>query len=158
MVAALPIAREDTAQTLHDRLASLGARLIVEALHDLPPALAQDSKRATYAAKITKAEARIEWTRSAADIDRAVRAYNPVPGAYTSWQGQPLKIWRAEPLESCGNAVPGTVLQAGADGLCVATGEGSLRLLEVQRAGGRRMDVRTFLAGATFVAGEPLGD
>lgn len=157
LAASLPIAPDDTAQTLHDRLAGLGARLIVEALHNPLPAVAQDSARATYAAKITKAEAKIEWTRSAADIDRAVRAYNPVPGAFTSWQGQMLKIWRAEPLESPAHAEPGTVLHAG-DGLCVATGEGSLRLLEVQRAGGKRMDVRTFLAGAVLNAGERLGD
>ncbi|MBY0264849.1 MAG: methionyl-tRNA formyltransferase [Burkholderiales bacterium] len=154
----LSIAATDTAQTLHDRLAALGGQLIVEALRDLPPAVAQDSALATYAAKITKAEAQIDWARSAADIDRAVRAYNPVPGAFTSWQGQPLKIWRAAPLDVTAKQVPGTVMQVSTDTLCVATGRGGLQLLEIQRAGGKRMDVRTFLAGAAIAAGERLGD
>lgn len=157
LASALPISNADTAQTLHDRLAALGAKLIVDALRDLPPAVAQDSAQASYAAKITKAEAQIDWTRSATDIDRAVRAYNPVPGAFTLWQGQPLKIWRAVPLDASVNAVPGTVVQAGGENLCVATGRGSLRLLEVQRAGGKRMDVRTFMAGASLAASEHLG-
>lgn len=151
---ALPVAAGDNAQTLHDKLAVLGARLILRALREKPAPVAQDNAVASYAAKISKAEARIDWTRSAADIDRLVRAFNPVPGAYTQWGGQPLKIWRTEPVAAAGNAVPGTVLQSSAsDGLVIAAGTGALRLLELQRAGGKRLEPRQFLAGNSITAG-----
>ena len=152
---AIPIADDDNAQTLHDKLATLGAQLIVRVLHEQPAAVAQDHARASYAAKITKAEARIDWNRSAAELARAIRAYNPMPGAYTTWQGQPLKLWRAEPV-SAASAVPGTVLLADADGIVVATGDGALRLLELQRAGGKRLAAASFLTGAALQPGERL--
>ena len=152
---AIPIADEDNAQTLHDKLAALGAQLIVRVLHEQPAAVAQDHARASYAAKITKAEARIDWNRPAAELARAIRAYNPMPGAYTTWQGQPLKLWRAEPV-SAASAVPGTVLLADADGIVVATGDGALRLLELQRAGGKRLAAASFLTGAALQPGERL--
>lgn len=155
MTGAIPIADDDTAQTLHDKLAALGAQLIVRVLREQPPAVAQDNARATYAAKITKAEARIDWTRPAIELARAIRAYNPVPGAHTTWHGQPLKLWRAEPVAASA-ASPGTVLQADAGGIVVAAGNGALRLLELQRAGGKRLAAQTFLAGATFQPGERL--
>jgi len=153
---AIPIANDDTAQTLHDKLAALGAQLIVRALRDQPPAIAQENARATYAAKITKTEARIDWNRPAAALAQAIRAYNPVPGAHTTWHGQPLKLWRAEPVELPSTALPGTVLQVDAGGIVVATGDGALRLLELQRAGGKRLAAQSFLAGATFQPGERL--
>ena len=152
---AIPIADDDNAQTLHDKLAALGAQLIVRVLHEQPAAVAQDHARASYAAKITKAEARIDWNRPAAELARAIRAYNPMPGAYTTWQGQPLKLWRAEPV-SAASAVPGTVLLANADGIVVATGDGALRLLELQRAGGKRLAAASFLTGAALQPGERL--
>ena len=152
---AIPIADDDNAQTLHDKLAALGAQLIVRVLHEQPAAVAQDHARASYAAKITKAEARIDWNRPAAELARAIRAYNPMPGAYTTWQGQPLKLWRAEPV-SAASAVPGTVLLADADGIVVATGDGALRLLELQRAGGKRLAAASFLTGAALQPGERL--
>jgi len=152
---AIPIAENDNAQTLHDKLAALGAQLIVRALHEQPAAVAQDPAQASYAAKITKAEARIDWTRPAAELARAIRAYNPMPGAYTGWQGQPLKLWRAEAV-SAASAVPGTVLQADAQGIVVATGEGALRLHELQRAGSKRLAAQAFLAGATLHPGDHL--
>ncbi len=152
---AIPIADDDNAQTLHDKLATLGAQLIVRVLHEQPAAVAQDHARASYAAKITKAEARIDWNRSAAELARAIRAYNPMPGAYTTWQGQPLKLWRAEPV-SAASAAPGTVLLADADGIVVATGDGALRLLELQRAGGKRLAAASFLTGAALQPGERL--
>ena len=152
---AIPIADDDNAQTLHDKLAALGAQLIVRVLHEQPAAVPQDHARASYAAKITKAEARIDWNRPAAELARAIRAYNPMPGAYTTWQGQPLKLWRAEPV-SAASAVPGTVLLANADGIVVATGDGALRLLELQRAGGKRLAAASFLTGAALQPGERL--
>lgn len=152
---AIPIAENDNAQTLHDKLAALGAQLIVRALHEQPAVVAQDPAQASYAAKITKAEARIDWTRPAAELARAIRAYNPMPGAYTGWQGQPLKLWRAEAV-SAASAVPGTVLQADAQGIVVATGEGALRLHELQRAGSKRLAAQAFLAGATLHPGDHL--
>ena len=155
MTEAIPIADDDTAQTLHDKLAALGARMIVRALQENTIAVPQDNARATYAAKITKAEARLDWSRPAMELARAIRAYNPVPGAYTTWHGQPLKLWRAEPV-AAGAAAPGTVLQADAEGIVVATGDGALRLLELQRAGGKRLAAPSFLAGTTFQPGERL--
>lgn len=152
---AIPIAGDDNAQTLHDKLAALGAQLIVRALHEQPAGVAQDPAQASYAAKITKAEARIDWTRPAAELARAIRAYNPMPGAYTGWQGQPLKLWRAEAVTAA-PAVPGTVLQADAQGIVIATGEGALQLQELQRAGSKRLAAQAFLAGATLHPGERL--
>ena len=152
---AIPIAEDDNAQTLHDKLAALGAQLIVRALQEQHAAVAQDPAQASYAAKITKAEARIDWTRPAAELARAIRAYNPMPGAYTGWQGQPLKLWRAEAVNAA-PAVPGTVLQADAQGIIVAAGEGALRLHELQRAGSKRLAAQAFLAGATLHPGDRL--
>lgn len=152
---ALPIAAGDTAQTLHDKLAALGAQLIVRALQQQPVAVAQDNARATYAAKISKAEARIDWNRPAVELARAIRAYNPFPGAYTTWHGQPLKLWHAEPV-AAPSAAPGTVLQADAGGIVIATGDGALRLLELQRAGGKRLAAQPFLTGTTLRPGERI--
>jgi methionyl-tRNA formyltransferase len=154
---AFPIRSDDTAQTLHDRLAALGARLIVEALASAHPAVPQDDGRATYAAKIDKSEARLDWTQTAARIDRKVRAFNPVPGAWTTYRGSPLKVWRVLPGGSA-SAVPGTVCSIDADGVTVAAGEGTaLKLLELQRAGGKRLPAAAFLAGSSLAAGERLG-
>lgn len=152
---AIPIADDDNAQTLHDKLAALGAQLIVRSLHELPAAIAQDPAQASYAAKITKAEARIDWARPAVELARAIRAYNPMPGAYTTWQGQPLKLWRAEAIAAAA-AIPGTVLQADAQGIVVAAGDGALLLHELQRAGSKRLAAASFLAGATLHPGDRL--
>ncbi len=148
----VPIAANDTALTLHDKLAAIGSQLILRALSGKLQSVAQDNSRATYAAKVSKAEAAIDWRRSAMDIDRMIRAFNPVPGAHTSWHGQTLKIWRAEPVEAA-PAAPGTVLQSNNDGVVVATGGGAMRLLELQRAGGKRLAPPQFLAGTPIDAG-----
>lgn len=145
------IAADDNAQTLHDKLAVTGAQLLLRVLQEQPQPVPQDNACASYAAKISKAEAHIDWTRPAAEIDRLVRAFNPVPGAYTTWNGQVLKIWRAEPVAA--TAVPGTVVQADHNGVVVATGVGAIRLLELQRAGGKRLAPRQFLAGTPIDAG-----
>ena len=152
---AIPIADDDNAQTLHDKLAVLGAQLIVRVLHEQPAAVAQDPAQASYAAKITKGEARIDWARPAEELARAVRAYNPMPGAYTTWQGQPLKLWRAEAITAA-PAKPGTILRADGQGIVVATGDGALLLHELQRAGSKRLAAASFLAGVTLHPGDRL--
>lgn len=147
------IDNDDTAQTLHDKLAAVGARLIVRALQEPLQPVAQDAARATYAAKIDKGEARIDWTRRAPEIDRLIRAFNPSPGAYTTAaDGHLLKIWRAE-VVAAEPAAPGTVVHAGTDGIVVAAGAGALRLLELQRAGGKRLAAKLFLAGTPLPPG-----
>lgn len=150
---AVLIAADDTAQSLHDKLAATGAQLLLRVLQEQPQAVAQDNACATYAAKISKAEAHIDWTRPAVEIDRLIRAFNPAPGAYTTWNGQALKIWRAEPATAVSGTVTGTVVQANNDGVVVATGAGAIRLLELQRAGGKRLAPRQFLAGTPIDAG-----
>ena len=152
----VPIGDRDTAGSLHDTLAAVGAQAIVEALAnhaDLVPER-QDDSQATYAAKLSKAEARLDWKLPAAHLARAVRAFNPVPGAWTLLDGEPLKIWSAEAVPAAGE--PGAVLDAAADRLVVACGSGALALQELQPAGGKRMDAAAFLASRPGLAGARL--
>jgi methionyl-tRNA formyltransferase len=153
----IAIESEDTAQTLHDRLASLGARLIVTALEMRGPPLPQDDSRATYAPKIDRNEARLDWTEEAAGIDRRVRAFNPVPGAWTTYREAPLKIWRVSSGERV-SALPGTVCSTSGGAITVAAGGGtSVRLMELQRAGAKRLSAAAFLAGSPLATGERFG-
>ncbi|HEY1772049.1 MAG TPA: methionyl-tRNA formyltransferase [Gammaproteobacteria bacterium] len=144
-----PIAAADTSQSLHDRLAVLGAQALLKVLDTLPAVhpRKQDAAGVTYAEKLSKEEARLDWRRSAAELDRAVRGYNPWPVAHTLYSGQPLRIWRAEPLATAATAPPGTVLAAGREGIRVATGDGVLRVLELQAAGGRVQSASDFANG-----------
>lgn len=152
----LPIAADDTTGTLHDKLAGLGADLIVQALDQAAAgalrATPQPAQGVTYAHKIDKAEAQIDWRQSAAVIERRVRAFNPFPGAAGVLEGEPLKVWRCALAE--GRGEPGTVLAADAAGLLVACGEGALRLTELQRAGGKRLAVADLLRGHPVQAGQ----
>jgi methionyl-tRNA formyltransferase len=150
--AQLPISAEDTAGALHDKLAALGAELLLRALAEAPAARPQNEAEATYAARIETSEAEIDWGRTAREIDRQVRAFNPAPGARTRIDGVALKIWRARP-EPAAAAAPGTVCAAGAGGVVVACGSGGLRILELQRAGGKRIGADAFLAGFKLAAG-----
>ena len=145
----IPIGAEDTSQSLHDRLAQLGAEALLQVLDALPETRPrkQDSTAITYAEKLSKEEARLDWSRSAAELARAVRGYNPWPVAYTHYLGQPLRVWRATALASAAEAEPGKVLAAGRDGLDVATGSGTLRILELQPAGGRVLSAADFANG-----------
>jgi methionyl-tRNA formyltransferase len=151
-----PIERHVTAGELTEALARLGAAAIVEALDrldELEPQ-AQDAAGATYAAKISKAEARLDWGQDAAQVHRHVRAFNPSPGAETVMLGQPLKIWEVEPLDGRGTA--GTVLEVAAQGIVVACGSGAVRIRELQRPGARRMRAEEFLRGAEMAPGMSL--
>lgn len=150
----LPIEAEENAASLHDKLAALGARLIVSALScvDELPATVQSEAGVTYARKIEKTEAVIDWRRPAQVIGRQVRAFNPMPGAVGMLNGIPLKIWRA--TMTAGQGQPGMILSAGSDGIVVTCGEGAIRLVELQRPGGRRLTAEEFLAGFPVAAGE----
>ena len=148
----LPLASDETAGSLHDKLADLGARLIVNALEKIPlPAVPQSDTGITYAAKIEKAEALLDWRLPAAEIERKVRAFNPFPGAATVLEGVPVKIWRAVAVP--GGAAPGTVLAADRHGIVVACGDGALCLGELQKAGGKRLSAAQFLSGNALSPG-----
>jgi len=152
----VPIDADDTAGTLHDKLAALGARLIVRALAERPAARRQDDASATYAARISRSEPEIDWQRPAAELERQVRAFNPVPGAFTSLGGTVIKIWRAR-IEPDSAGMPGIVLAAGPDGIVVGCGDGALRISELQRAGGKRLAAQAFLAGFKLGPGMRFG-
>ena len=151
---ALPIASDDTAQTLHDRLAALGGRLIVQALEEPRTPRPQDDALATYAAKIEKREAEIDWNQPAELIERKVRAFNPAPGAATACRGIGIKIWRGK-ARAAEPAPPGTILHASATAISIACAGGSaLDLYELQRAGGRRLAAGPFLSGFDLKPGD----
>lgn len=150
---AFPIEASDTTATLHDRLAALGATLVVEALGKLPlPAEPQPAEGVTYAHKIEKAEALIDWSKSAAELDRHIRAFNPFPGAQALFGGQTVKIWQARPIEAEGEN--GTILAIDRSILVVACGKGALAIGELQKAGGKRLPVQQFLAGHPLKVGD----
>lgn len=150
---AVPIGAEDTAGSLRDRLAALAARLIVAALARLPLAgQPQPEEGVTYAHKIGKGDALIDWSVSAAELDRQVRAFNPVPGAQASLGGEAVKVWRAAAV--AGNGEIGRILRVDRDSIVVACGAGALVVAELQKAGGRRLPVRQFLAGNPLAAGD----
>jgi methionyl-tRNA formyltransferase len=151
---AIPIGADETAGELHDRLARLGGELIVEALQTLPAPVPQDPALATYAAKLTREEALIDWGEPAEVIARKVRAYNPYLGAAASYLGEPLKIWRAHAVAAGGEA--GRVLSSAEGKLIIACGDGALQVEELQRAGGRRLGVAAFLAGHAIAPGARL--
>jgi methionyl-tRNA formyltransferase len=152
----LPIGARDTSGTLTESLARLGAAAIAEALRSLDslePRPQADSG-ATYAAKIAKREARIDWRQSHRTVDRQVRAFNPAPGAETRFNGDMLKIWDAEPVAGRGN--PGEVIEANAGRWVVACGDGALAIQRVQRPGGKPMSAAEFLRGARVERGSIL--
>ncbi len=154
MVAEEPIGPEDTAATLHDRLAASGAQLIVRALQDVAQARLtpqrQPEEGVTYAHKIEKGEAPIDWQLPADVIERRIRAFDPFPGASTQMAGESVKLWRARmnPAPIDPTALPGTILAVSPQALTVATGHGALDLLEFQLAGGRRVALGPFMQTA----------
>ena len=152
---AIPIGADETSGELHDRLAALGAQMVNEVLNALntrPTPVKQHNTQATYAAKISKDEAMIDWHEDAAAIHRKVRAFNPFPGAVTVLAGERIKLWRAQPVALTDGA-PGTVCRSPAGPLVIASGKGALNILELQRAGGKRMAAEQFLAGFPIAIG-----
>ena len=152
----IPILEDDTTGTLHDRLAELGAKLIVQALDALEAggvnATPQPAEGVTYAAKLDGREARVDWRESAVSLNRRVRALNPSPGADARVRGLALKIWRC--ATSVGRGEPGEILRVDPLGVRVACGEGILVITELQRSGGKRLPAAEFLRGFPLSAGE----
>ncbi|NHZ82016.1 methionyl-tRNA formyltransferase [Massilia sp. CCM 8695] len=154
MMERVPIAPTDTTGTLHDTLAALGARMIVDALraraagtlHPVPQP--QPEAGVTYAAKISKEEAALDFSLSSAELGRKIRAFNPFPGAHAEVNGVVIKIWGAEALQAGSDAAPGQVLAADAQhGIVIACKQGTLRLTELQKPGGKRLPAAEFLKG-----------
>jgi len=145
-----PIGSEETAATLHDRLSVLGGELIVKTLNGLLDGsvvpVPQNNEAATHAAMLSKAEGEIDWSAPARIIDCRLRGMTPWPGAFTFLNGKRLRIHKTQPLDTTATAVPGTVVTRGTE-LVVATGEGLLRIVELQGANGKRMPAEAFLRG-----------
>jgi methionyl-tRNA formyltransferase len=152
LVERVAIEDTDTTGSLHDKLAALGGRMIVDALHKMAQggleAVPQPEEGVTYAAKIGKEEAKLDWALPALALARKVRAFNPFPGAHGQAGTTTIKIWNAQPAD--GRGQPGQVLQADAQGIVVACGTGALRLTELQKPGGKRLAAAEFLKGFSF--------
>lgn len=155
----LPITENDTAQTLHDGLAHIGAELMLQAMNKLERegklvAEPQNESLVTYAEKLQKAEAAIDWHKSAEELSRQVRAFNPFPIAQSSLKGEICRIWMAHALP--GSAAPGTIVAVD-NSIVVGCGHGLLRIDELQMPGGKRLKARDFLAGNPLTPGEKFG-
>jgi len=151
------IAPEDTAATLHDRLAQIGGRLIAQVVEDIDayPALPQAEQGVTYAQKIDKAEARIDWAKPAIEVDRQIRGLSPFPGAWTQIGGERIKLLASRPkLEQ--TAPPGTVLTSSDQGLSIACGSGAIDILRLQRPGKAAANTQDVLRGFKIAEGEVL--
>ncbi len=145
-----PIGRDDTGGSLHDRLATLGAQVLAEGLRrtlagETLAATPQPETGVTYAHKLDKVEAKLDFSRPAIELERQVRAFDPWPVAAGEIAGEPLRIWAAHAIEADHYAAPGSVLAAGRDGIDLACGQGALRVTAVQRAGGRRIGAADYL-------------
>ncbi|MFZ5626725.1 MAG: methionyl-tRNA formyltransferase [Bacillota bacterium] len=158
--AKVPITDTDTFGTLHDRLATLGAELLVRTLIQIEqgqaPREPQDHSRATYAPMLNRETERINWGAGGQQIVNLIRGLNPWPGAYTLWEGNPLKIWQARFEPGTPLADPGTVVELRAEGPVVAAGDGHLVLTQLQPAGSRAMTGADFLRGRKLQAGTKL--
>lgn len=158
------ISAEDNAQTLHDRLAIIGAELLIRTIPDYVAGKLKpipQPEGATYAAKISKEDGRMDWSQPAHQIWNRVRAFTPWPGSFTSFthlgQQRILKIWRALPITCPASSPPGTVLDAGREGILVACGMDALLITELQREGSRRLSATEFLSGNPLSANSVLG-
>lgn len=155
----LAIEDDDDMQSLHDRLAALGAKVVVDALAEIAAGrigvVPQPEAGSTYARKISKEEAELDWTRPCVELERAVRALRPSPGARSKLRGEVIKIWRARCVTCRGT--PGEVLESSADGILIGCGEGTLLATELQRAGGTRLAAADFIRGFPVSRGERLG-
>ena len=160
----VPVSEDETGETLHEKLSAAGAALCVETLRALEDGTAvfekQGESPTTSARMLTKELGNIDWTEPAVRIERLVRGLNSWPSAYTYWNGKLMKIWRAEVLqtqpEDAGDIRPGTIAAVGRDSFTVRTGDGDLRILEVQMPGKKRMETGAFLRGNTMETGDVL--
>ena len=169
----VPIAEKETGDSLHDKLAQAGAELIVEALPKIEVGevtpVKQNDADSCYAKMLQKSMGKIDWTKQSAEIERLVRGLNSWPSAYTSYHGKTLKIWASDigdkdkkeetnvlPAEGT-EVVPGMIVAVEKDAVYVKTGDGSLKLTEVQLEGKKRMPVKDFLLGYQMKVGEMLG-
>jgi len=155
----VPIAPTDTTGSLHDTLADAGAQAIVAALRRLADgerlsATPQPDEGVTYAAKIDKQEAQLDWRRDAAALARQVRAFDPFPGGAAQLDGVTLKIWAAQDLPQHVSAAPGTIVEVQPEGVTIACGQGLLRVTQWQKPGGKRLSTREFLAGFPLQVGQ----
>jgi len=158
LIESVPIAEDDTTGSLHDKLAALGGKMIVEAITRLEqgtlPATPQPEEGANYAAKIAKEEAALDFTQSAEQLARRIRAFNPFPGATGRFGDTVVKLWQARPVKVAQQGEPGQVLSADAQaGIVVACGEGALLLTELQKPGGKRLPAAEFLKGFPLEGG-----
>ncbi|NQE51298.1 methionyl-tRNA formyltransferase [Herbaspirillum rubrisubalbicans] len=158
LIESLPIQEDDTTGSLHDKLAALGGKMIVEALEKLErgelPATPQPEQGANYAAKIAKEEAALDFSQSAEQLARRIRAFNPFPGATGRFGDTVVKLWQARPVKVAQQGEPGQVLSADAQaGIVVACGEGALLLTELQKPGGKRLPAAEFLKGFPMEGG-----
>ena len=157
-----PITDEDTGSSLHDRLAALGARAIVDALARLDRLLPQPQPEVgvTYASKLGRDDGRLDFARPAAELARQIRAFDPFPGSQAAFGPENWKLWAAQVVDFVDRkdtAAPGEVLAVSSVGIDVACGEGTLRITELQRPGGRRLPAREFLAGVQLATGQRFG-
>jgi methionyl-tRNA formyltransferase len=156
-----PIGGEETNETLHDRLALLGAQLLLETVKRMKKgdlqSIPQDHSKATYAPPLKKEDGRIDWSKEAKEIDRQVRALNPWPGTFTVWNDQLLKIFKGKVREGIPKGKAGVVNWVGSDFIEIETGKDAYLIQEVQLEGKRRMSVRNFLAGHTISVGTTFG-
>jgi len=155
--AEVPIGDEETCETLHDRLASSGALLLLETLEKMKGGnirpIPQDHSKANYAPPLKKEDGQIDWEKEAREIDRQIRALTPWPGAFTKWGGQLLKIYKGEIREGTTSGKAGSVVWVGSDFIEVVTGKNSFLIKEVQLEGRRRMTIREFLSGHPISVG-----
>jgi methionyl-tRNA formyltransferase len=159
---AIPITSGDNVGTMHDKLANLGAELLKEVLPSIldgtVQAVPQDDEQATFAPNITREDEKIDWERTAQELDCQIRGLCPWPVAYTLWKGKPFKIWKASVVNEETQGEPGTVIRLDDNGIVVATGKGLLRLTEVQPSGKKPMPARQFINGRQMKAGDRFGD
>lgn len=157
----VPIAPKETAESLFDKLAKAGAELIVETLPKLEAGeiipVPQDESQSSHVKMMNKSLGKIDWNQDAVVIERLVRGLNSWPSAYTYYQGKSVKLWDCDVVEAATKAVPGTIIAVAKDSFDVATGNGALRVLELQLEGKKRMDTKSFLLGNQWKTGMQLG-
>ena len=158
----VPITAEETGESLHDKLAEAGAKLCVETLVKLQEGSIQPEKQGesptAYARMLDKKLGNIDWSKSAVEIERLVRGLNSWPSAYTHWNKKVMKIWKADVVDENSTKEPGSVVKVEKDGFYVQTGDGCLKVLELQIPGKKRMDAGAFLRGYTLEAGEVFSE